>query len=159
MPEVFLNTTPLQYLHRLGHLEWLRDFYGRVIAPMAVALELREGRRLGARVPSIEALPWIEVRAPVAAVPAFPRFIHRGEAEVLALAAESDAALVVIDDLLARGLARKLGLRVAGTLGIILRAKSEGRIDAVAPLMDQLEQQGFHVAAETRAEVLRLAGE
>ena len=37
MPEVFANTTPLQYLHRLGRLDWLRDFYGRVVVPEAVA--------------------------------------------------------------------------------------------------------------------------
>ena len=33
MPEVFANTTPLQYLHRLARLEWLRDFHGRIVVP------------------------------------------------------------------------------------------------------------------------------
>ena len=40
MPEVFANTTPLQYLHRLGKLDWLRIFYGSVTVPGAVAAEL-----------------------------------------------------------------------------------------------------------------------
>ena len=48
MPEVFANTTPLQYLHRLGRLDWLREFYRRIVVPVAVAGELAAGRQLGA---------------------------------------------------------------------------------------------------------------
>ena len=57
----------------------------------------------GARVPEIPAFPWIEIRWPPEPIPAFPRFIHRGEAEVLAPARAADAPLVIIDDLMARG--------------------------------------------------------
>ena len=84
MPEVFANTTPLQYLHRLGRLDWLREFYGRIVVPVAVATELEAGRRLGARVPELPVFPWIEIRRAPEPMPVFPRFIHRGEAEVLA---------------------------------------------------------------------------
>ena len=70
---------------------------------LAVAGVLEAGRRLGARVPEIPAFPWIEIRWPPEPIPAFPRFIHRGEAEVLALARAADAPLVIIDDLMARG--------------------------------------------------------
>lgn len=159
MPEVFANTTPLQYLHRLGRLDWLREFYGRVIVPQAVANELEAGCRLDTLVPEIAAHPWIEIRHAPESIPWFPRFIHRGEAEVLALAQFADEALVIIDDAMARTHARTLGLRVTGTLGIILRAKREQRISAVAPLLAQLHTDGFHVAPATLAEVLRLAGE
>jgi predicted nucleic acid-binding protein len=58
-----------------------------------------------------------------------------------------------------RGLTRALGLRITGTLGVILRAKREQRIAAVVPLLEQLRSEGFHIAAATPAEVLRLAGE
>jgi predicted nucleic acid-binding protein len=159
MPEVFANTTPLQYLHRLGRLDWLREFYGRVVVPGAVAEELEAGRRLGAQVPEVTAHPWIEIRPAPEPMPVFPRFIHRGEAEVLALAQIAAEALVIIDDSMARTHARTLGLRVTGTLGIILRAKREQRIETVAPLLTQLRAEGFHVAPATLAEVLRLAGE
>jgi predicted nucleic acid-binding protein len=162
MPEVFANTTPLQYLHRLGRLDWLRDFYGRVVIPEAVAAELDAGRRLGAKVPEVPGVPWIEVRElPVPLEPSdvFPAFIHRGEAGVMALARLSDDALILMDDGLARAHAPVLGLRITGTLGVILRAKREGRISALAPLLKQLQDEGFRIAVATRAEVLRLAGE
>lgn len=159
MPEVFVNTTPLQSLHRLGRLDWLHEFYGRVVVPGAVADELEAGRRLGAKVPDVAAHSWIEIGQAPQSMPVFPRFIHRGEAELLALAQMAGDALVIIDDAMARTHARTLGLRITGTLGLVLRAKREKRIDAVAPLLTQLRAEGFHLAPATLAEVLRLAGE
>jgi hypothetical protein len=159
MPEVFANTTPLQYLHRLGRLDWLREFYGRVIVPEAVAAELEAGRELGARVPEVRAFPWIEIRNAPGTLATASTAIHRGEAEVLALARASADALVIIDDGPARAYARELGLRITGTLGVILRAKREGLISAVAPLLEQLQGERFRIAPATLGEVLRLAGE
>ena len=159
MPEVFVNTTPLQYLHRLGRLEWLRNFYGRVVVPAAVATELDEGLRLGAKVPDVRTIPWVEVRDVPEAAEVFPNFIHRGEAGVIALARLSGDALILMDNGLARAHARGLGLRITGTLGVILRAKREGLIPAVEPLLRQLQDEGFQVAPATLAEVMRLAGD
>jgi len=159
MPEVFVNTTPLQDLHRLGRLEWLRNFYGRVVVPAAVATELDEGLRLGAKVPDVRTIPWVEVRDVPEAAEVFPNFIHRGEAGVIALARLSGDALILMDNGLARAHARGLGLRITGTLGVILRAKREGLIPAVEPLLRQLQDEGFQVAPATLAEVMRLAGD
>jgi uncharacterized protein len=153
MPEVFANTTPLQYLRRLGRLEWLRDFYGSMVVPEAVAAEL------DANVPDVRALPWIAVCTAPAEDAVFPGDIHRGEAEVLALARRSSDALVIIDGGPARSHARELGLRITGTLGVLLRAKREGLIPAVAPLLQRLGEEGFRIAPATLSEVLRLAGE
>lgn len=159
MPEVFANTTQLQYLHRLGKLEWLRTFYGSVTVPGAVAEELDAGRKLGANVPEIREIPWIYVRTAQSPPVAFPKDIHRGEAELMMLGKESGDALLIIDDGPARAHARGLGLRFTGTLGIILRAKREGFCTLVAPLLESLQREGFRIAPATFAEVLRLAGE
>lgn len=86
MPEVFANTTPLQYLHRLGQMDWLREFYGRIVVPVAVADEMEAGRRLGARVPELTAFPWIEIRRAPESMPAFPA--PTTPSEVLRLAGE-----------------------------------------------------------------------
>lgn len=159
MPDVFANTAPLQYLYRLGQLDWLREFYGRIIVPTAVADELEVGRQLSLRLPELAALSWIEIRAPSAPMPAFPSFIHRGEAEVIVLAQAANAALLIIDDLMARSYAQSLGLRCTGTLGVILRAKREQRIMAVEPVLTKLQAEGFYLSPATLAEVLRLAAE
>jgi len=52
-----------------------------------------------------------------------------------------------------------LGLRVTGTLGVLLHAKRSGLVAAVAPLLDRLGDLRFRLATHTRAAFLRLAGE
>jgi predicted nucleic acid-binding protein len=82
-----------------------------------------------------------------------------GETEVLALALESSGAVVIVDDALARRVAETLGIKLRGTLGILIDAKRAGLIAAVAPILDELEGLRFRLARHTRAAVLRLAGE
>jgi hypothetical protein len=66
-----------------------------------------------------------------------------GEREVLALALETPDSVCVIDDSLARQIARTLQLRLTGTLGILIDAKNRGIISAVGRLLDQLQSFGF----------------
>ena len=82
-----------------------------------------------------------------------------GETQVLMLAIESPDAIVVLDDGLARQLAEALGLRLTGTLGLLLDAKRAGIVPAVAPLLDQLQDLRFRLAPQTRSAVLKLAEE
>jgi len=85
--------------------------------------------------------------------------LDRGEAEVIALAQELNADLVVIDERLARLHAKRLGLTLTGTLGVLLKAKQLGHVQAVAPLIDRLRQGGIHLSDVVVAEVLALADE
>lgn len=75
------------------------------------------------------------------------------------LALEAPEAIVVLDDALARQLAEALGLRLTGTLGLLLDAKQAGLVPALAPLLDQLQALRFRLAPQTRTAVLKLAGE
>ena len=75
------------------------------------------------------------------------------------LALESPEAVAVLDDALARRVAETLGLRLTGTLGVLLDAKRAGLVEVIAPLLDRLDALRFRLAAHTRAAVLRLAGE
>lgn len=53
MPDtpVFINTSPLFYLHQVGQLEILPKLYDLVITPKAVEEELSVGRERGIDVP------------------------------------------------------------------------------------------------------------
>jgi predicted nucleic acid-binding protein len=82
-----------------------------------------------------------------------------GEREVLALALETPDSVCVLDDALARQIARALQLRFTGTLGILIDAKRAGLITAVGPQLDQLQSLGFRLAAHTRSAVLRIVSE
>ena len=51
------------------------------------------------------------------------------------------------------------GLRVIGTVGLLLAAKSRGWIGAVRPLLDRLETRGFRLSPAVRSAALAAADE
>lgn len=103
--------------------------------------ELLHGREVGVDLPHLERLPWITVESP-AGLDKVPTAVElsAGEKEVLALALQRPGSLVVLDDRLARSHAEVLRLTVTGTLGILLRAKSEGLLPRIAPVLDKLDR-------------------
>jgi predicted nucleic acid-binding protein len=160
MPRTICNTSPMQYLHQCGQLDLLAKLYVEVTVPPAVVAELGEGRRRGYDLPDPAALPWVKVEAPRSS-PALPLASHLGpgEAEVLALGLENPGSRLILDDGLARRSAEALGLGVTGTLGVVLKAKEGGLVQAVRPIIDLLESLKFRVSPSTREAVLKLAGE
>ncbi|MEW6683468.1 MAG: DUF3368 domain-containing protein [Nitrospirota bacterium] len=154
------NTSPIQYLHQIGLLHLLPAFAGRVIVPQAVVEELAQGRAVGLNLPDPAACDWMVVRRP-ASVSALPLVtdLGPGETEVLMLALELRDAVVILDDALARRVASALDIRVTGTLGVLLDAKRTGRVSSIREYVEQLDALRFRLAPETRAAVLKLAGE
>jgi hypothetical protein len=141
-------------------LNLLAELAGRVVVPVGVAEELSAGRELGFDVPDLSSLPWVDIRKPAGiGMLALIADLGVGEAQVLALALESPGSVVVLDDLLARRMAEVLGLRMTGTLGILLEAKRRGLVPSVGPLIRRLTELGFRVSACTERAVLALAGE
>lgn len=160
MPDVICNTSPLQYLHQAGVLELLPTLAGQVYVPEAVVAELREGQRRNVLLPTLEELSWLTVR-PVRDRTLLPLVTHLGdgEKEVLALGLETEDALPILDDRDARRYARALELEISGTLGLLLRAKERGFLNAVRPVLDRFQVLGFLLNARTRQMVLKRASE
>jgi predicted nucleic acid-binding protein len=160
VPDVICNTSPLQYLHQAGVLELLPTLAGQVYVPEAVVVELREGQRRNILLPTLEELSWLTVR-PVRDRTLLPLVTHLGdgEKEVLALGLETEDALLILDDRDARRYARALELEISGTLGLLLRAKERGFLNAVRPVLDRLQVLGFRLNARTRQMVLKRASE
>ena len=79
--------------------------------------------------------------APDPLIQQFLTNLHPGEAEALALAIRQHARLFLCDDLDARRSADFHGLRVSGTLGLLVKGKSTGLINAVTPYLDRLRNE------------------
>ena len=160
MPVVICNTSPIQYLYQTDMLELLPALAGQVYVPEAVVAELEEGRRRNVTLPVLEDLSWLIVR-PVRDRTLLPLVTHLGdgEKEVLALGLETQDALLLLDDRDARRYARTLELEITGTLGLLLRAKERGILDAVQPVLDRLQALRFRLNDRTREMVLKRAGE
>jgi uncharacterized protein len=78
-----------------------------------------------------------------------------GEKEVLALAVQRPGSLVVLDNRLARRHIEDLRLTMTGTLGILLRAKSERLLPRAGPVLDKLDRLGFRLSSKTRIAALK----
>ena len=160
MPDVICDTSPIQYLYQLELLDVLQALATNVIVPPAVVEELAQGRDLGVPLPDLTTLDWVTVRQPSSQLAvALVTELGPGETEVLMLGLEYREGVVVLDDALARRMAEALGLRLTGTLGVLLDAKRAGLVPAVGPLLDRLQALRFRLAPHTRAAVLELAGE
>ena len=85
--------------------------------------------------------------------------LHDGEVEVMILAQEQKADLVILDDNAAKKTAKYLGLPVTGTLGVLIKAKRMGIIESVKPLITELRKYGFYVSGTVERMVLEQAGE
>jgi hypothetical protein len=156
---VIVNNTPLVALWVLGRLDLLRELYGAVLIPQAVYEEFLATEH-ALRQAALENAPWIK-STPLANPQRARVYIglDQGEAEVLALAEERAARLVIIDELKGRRYAQRLGLPLTGTLGVLLLARERGLISQLAPLLAELQDAGLYLSPALVAQVLRLAGE
>lgn len=161
MPDkpVITNNTPLVALWVLGRLDLLRELFGEVWVPEAVWAEFLAAEPALRRT-VLESSPWIRCK-PLENPQRVAVYIglDQGEAEVLALSEECAPRLVIIDELRGRRYARRLGLSLTGTLGILLLAKEQGLITAITPMVQDLLDAGLYLSPMLIAQVVSLAGE
>lgn len=145
MPKLTIsNTSPLLYLHAIGQLELLHKLYQNIIIPTAVQVELATGANQGINVPDPLSIDWIHLRS--VQIPAMITLITdlgAGESEAIALALENKDSRIILDDYLARRIATLNQMQITGTLGVILKAKQVGHIQAVKPLINDLRHAGL----------------
>lgn len=166
-PRFVFDPTPLIHLAKAGLAPLVVDLAGDKFTVPAVADEV-VGRAEEEEfeypdagiVSSLIDEGVIQVRKPAAKdvgrVARLHRDLHRGEAEVLALAKEL-AAVAVMDDRAARAAARIQGVRLEGTYGVVLRAVRKGSVtvrEAEGDL-DRLVSSGWRCDAELYAGLLR----
>lgn len=161
MPVVVCDTSPIRALHHLGLTVLLTDIFGRVLIPPAVAAEQVRPR---ARFTAIDAtgLPGFEIRTPVddALLAKLRAELDQGEAEAIRLAVDVRAEAVIIDEAAGRAAAASLGLVPLGVVGLLVRAKEQGRIPLVGPLLDELRTGlRFYISDALLAQILVDAGE
>lgn len=160
MTLVISDTSPVRALAQLGRLDLLASLYGEVWVPPAVVAELARPRGRGPVV-DVAAAGFV-IRAPTdtGRVATLRRDLDPGESEAITLAIELGAHLLLIDEYDGRGIARGLGLRIKGVLGLLADAKAAGLVAAVRPLVDRIQVKvDFFVAPNIPRQILEQAGE
>lgn len=85
--------------------------------------------------------------------------LGQGELEAMALYRKLLADGLLVDDQRARKVARFNGMRVIGSVGVLLTARERGLVQALRPLLETIRLSGIHISDALVAEALRLAGE
>jgi len=85
--------------------------------------------------------------------------LERGEAEVLVLANEIQADLILLDEEKARKTAVRAGFKVMGLIGILIVAKRLGLIATVGTYIEKLQREKFRLSEKIVNAALKQAGE
>ncbi len=161
MPAVS-NSSPLIFYAVVDRLELLHETYGEILIPPAVWREAvaASGDRPGAD--EIRRAPWIRHQSPVDRTMSSPLLVglDAGEAEAIAIAIPIRPRIpIILDDLIARRAAERLGLAVTGSAGVLVQAKSLGVIEKVRPLLDELRAAGLYLSDSAAKTALDFANE
>jgi predicted nucleic acid-binding protein len=148
----------------LGEFGLIPQLFGEIHIPPAVWTEVVEqGGGFPVRAAALQAIAeaWLRVtplqrsREPITA----ERKLHFGEAEVIQLAEELAADIVLIDDRVAVVQARAQGFRVVPTIAVYIEAKRRGLIGSVKEKVDQLRAARFRLTERDYRAILAAAGE
>jgi predicted nucleic acid-binding protein len=161
MPDTLvINASPLIFLGNAGQLDLLRaGGASRFIVPPAVLNEVTTAAYTDRAAQILTETAWIE-RAPEVPIPAavVEWDLGPGESAVIATCLHLKDSRPVLDDLAGRKCARAFGLRVVGTVGLVIAAHRQGRIaDARKALLD-LRASGMWISDSIIDQALRLAG-
>ena len=157
--KVVSNTTPIIALSEIGELDLLKKLYGMIFISESVLNEIKtEPAFSDVRANnSWIVVEKIEVNEEVRKM--YKPKLHSGEVESMILAQKLKADIIILDDYAARKTAQYLGLKVTGTLGVIIKAKQEGLISEAKPLMEKLIENGLFISDNVLREVLSMTGE
>jgi len=148
---VIADTSPVNYLILIGHIDLLSCMFERAVLPAAVRGELSSSDAPSVVQRWIADPPvWLETVETPDADPSAG--LHKGEAAAIALAEALHADLVLMDERKGVNVARGKGLRVTGTLGLLEMAAQRGLID-FAEAAERLRQTTFR-SPETLLELM-----
>ncbi|WP_067517581.1 DUF3368 domain-containing protein [Endozoicomonas ascidiicola] len=84
--------------------------------------------------------------------------IDPGEAQAIAVA-QLQQGLLLIDDKAGRRCAKRMGIPITGSLGVILKLKQNGRVSALRPLLEKLSRHGYRYSSPLLDQILKIANE
>lgn len=153
---VVADSGPIHYLLLIRHAEILPALFEKVIIRSEVHDELAHPQAPEAVRRWINApLPWLETRShaggPAGAELDAP---DEGERAALMLATCLNADLLLLDDRAGARVARGMGFRVTGTLGLLRLAAERGLID-LADAFECLKRTNFRYRQEIMDKLLR----
>jgi len=159
---VVSDATPIISLAKIDMLDFLGKFYSEVVLPEAVFNEVCSNPVFTDEAETVKNSAFIRVETvsnqqSVKILRAAG--LDLGESEAIVLADSLSDSLLLMDERKGRQIAQSMGIRIIGTLGILLQAKKQGLIDKIKPLLDSLIDANIRISENLYNSVLEQADE
>ena len=151
MPKTIISDTScFIVLTNIGELYLLHKVYGSIVTTIDIAIEF------GEPLPDWEIIEKVtdKYRQQLLEMQ-----IDKGESSAIALALETPDSTVILDDYRARKIAEQLGVNYTGTIGVIIKAKINGAIPSIKPILAKIKETDFRLSADIERQALLAAGE
>ena len=137
---VVSDTTPLISLLKINRIDLLEKLFGDVLIPQAVFDELTVNERFRLEADEINNPESASILKRAAG-------LDQGESEAIVLSDELKADLLLMDEAKGRNVSAQMGLRIMGTIGILMAAYEEHELtsDEVRECVDGLQRAGRHI--------------
>lgn len=152
---------PLIALARVHRLDLPARLFSRILVPSVVLTECLAGSLPGSAAieAAVATAPWKVVPVALHELPADLTRLGSGEAAAIHVAHSHPGALLLMDDWVGHRTAAARGLRVIGVLGVLVAARQQRVLRSIRPLIEQLDDAGYHLAPALVEAVLRAVGE
>ena len=151
MPKVIIaDTSCLILLEKIEELTLLHKLFKEICITEEIANEF------GSVLPN-----WIKIVSPVDKKyqKVIEASVDLGEASAIAFAIEQEDCLLIIDDFKGRRFAKQLGIKITGSLGIILNAKEMGIIESVKDILEKVNSTNFRLPITLVDQIIKESGE
>jgi predicted nucleic acid-binding protein len=147
---IISDTSCFIILSNIGELEILHKVYGSILTTEDIAIEFGEPLPNWVNVVSVSD----KYRQQILEMQ-----IDKGESSAIALALETPDSTIILNDYKARKIAAQLGINYTGTIGVIIKAKLNGVIPSIKPILEKIKQTNFHLTVEIEMKALKEAKE
>lgn len=150
MPKIIVaDTSCLILFNKIDSFKLFKKVYGQIHITETVFEEFDQ-----------EVPPWINIVEPTSSMyKGLTTVLDLGEATSISLASENDNSLLIIDEVKGRKIARMMGVRITGTLGVLVTAKRKGYIKEVKPFISEIQQTNFRISDKLISRVLEKVDE
>ena len=146
---VISDSTPIITLMKANRLEILNKLFGDVFVPNAVFHELTDNERFTEEAALIRHSNFIKIVNVnnEEAVSLLQKIagLDRGESEAIIYAEENRADLLLMDEAAGRNAARKIGLEIMGSIGVLVNAFRVGILSA-----SEIEEAFYRIKKSNR---------
>lgn len=157
---VISDTTPIISLMKVDRLDLLRQLFDVVYIPMAVYRELTENEAYPREAKKVQECDFLLVEKveneKSVAILRNLTGLDAGESEAIILADEKQSDVLLMDENKGRQVAKKMGIAITGTIGILMQAFDEKMLTRadVEECIEHLKESGIRIS-EKLYQVLR----